>query len=275
MRDEINLQAALTKEKPLQIVGVQDALHALLARREGVKALYLSGSGVAAHYGLPDLGLTTADDVVRHARNITERVDNLPLLVDIDTGFASIVGRLERSGVAGIHTEDQEAETKRCGHLPGKKIAPIPVMVDRLKAALDARTDSDFMIMARTDAYESEGLAGVIERCERYVETGADALFPEAISELSDISAITSRFKNVPVLINLTEFGRTPAWWTPRHLSDYNVAMVLHPLTIMRAELHAAQKAFRRLRLGLGDTLIPDMMTRNEFYELIEYHKYD
>ncbi len=274
------LRKALEEEKPLQVVGTINALMAILAKRVGFRAIYLSGSGVAAaSYGLPDLGITTLDNVAEDARRITDAVD-LPLLVDIDTGFGGTVfsirrtiQTLEKIGVAGIHVEDQVIQ-KRCGHRPGKMIVTVEEMCDRITAAVDARRDPNFMIMARTDAYAIEGLEGAIERAKRYVEVGADAIFAEAMHELDEYKSFTRELK-VPVLANITEFGKTPLF-TLDELREAGVAMVLYPLTAFRMMNKAAEKAYRVLReQGTQKTLLSEMQTRAELYDLIDYYSYE
>ena len=274
------LKIALKEEQPLQIVGTINALMAILAKRIGFRAIYLSGSGVAsASYGLPDLGITTLDNVAEDACRITDAVD-LPLLVDIDTGFGGTVFSIQRTirtlekiGVAGVHIEDQVIQ-KRCGHRPGKMVVPIEEMCDRITAAVDAKKDPNFMIMARTDAYAIEGLEGAIARAKRYVEAGADAIFAEALQSLDEYKAFTKEL-DVPVLANITEFGKTPLF-TVDELRESGVAMVLYPLTAFRMMNKAAEKAYRVLReQGTQKELLSEMQTRAELYDLINYYAYE
>lgn len=273
------LQAALDAECPLQIVGTIHALCALLARDAGFRALYLSGAGVAnAAFGLPDLAITTMSDVVEEARRITQATD-LPLLVDGDTGFggafniARSMRELIRAGVAGWHLEDQVA-IKRCGHRPGKKLVSAREMQDRIKAAVDARTDSAFMVMARTDAFASEGLPGVLDRAAAYVEAGADAIFAEALTRLPDYAALVASLK-VPVLANATEFGKTPLFGLDEFRSA-GIRMVLYPLTAFRAMNQAAWETYTTLRReGSQKSLMERLQTRESLYEVLHYWDYE
>ena len=274
------LKIALEKEKPLQIVGTINALMAMLAKRVEYRAIYLSGAGVAnASYGLPDLGITTLDNVAEDARRITDAVD-LPLLVDIDTGFgatafsiARTIQTLEKVGVAGVHIEDQEAQ-KRCGHRPRKKIVPTEEMCDRIQVAVQARNDPDFMIMARTDAFASEGLKGAIDRIHQYITAGATAIFPEAFTSLTEYKAITD-VVSVPVLANITEFGKTPLF-TVEELQTAGVSLVLYPLTAFRAMNKAAEQIYSILRKqGTQKSMIEKMQTREELYELLDYYRWE
>ncbi len=273
-------RAALDAERPLQIVGTINAVSALMAKQVGFRALYLSGSGVAAaSYGLPDLGITTLDNVVEDARRITDVVD-LPLLVDIDTGFGGTsfsIGRavktLEKIGVAAVHIEDQVLQ-KRCGHRPGKQVVPAEEMCDRIKAAVDARSDSEFVIMARTDSVANEGLERGLNRAQEYISVGADAIFAESLSSLEDFRAF-ARNLSVPVLANLTEFGQTPLFGLDE-MRGAGVAMVLYPLTAFRMMNAAAQRAYKTLRTqGAQGALINEMQTREELYELLDYYAYE
>lgn len=273
-------RAAMAQERPLQVVGTIHALAAMMAKRAGFRAIYLSGSGVAsASYGLPDLGMTTLDNVAEDAGRITDAVD-LPLLVDVDTGFGGTafsigrtVKRLEKAGVAAVHIEDQELQ-KRCGHRPGKRVVPAGEMCDRIRAAVDARTDPNFVVMARTDAFAMEGLSGALERAQAYVAAGADAIFAEALAELEDFRAFTQGL-DAPVLANLTEFGKTPLF-TLAELRGAGVAMVLYPLTAFRAMNRAAEAAYRTLReAGTQRALIDRMQTREELYDLLDYYRYE
>lgn len=273
-------RAALTKENPLQIVGTINANHALLAQRAGYQAIYLSGGGVAAgSLGLPDLGISTLDDVLTDIRRITD-VSPLPLLVDADIGFGSsafnvarTVKSISKAGAAALHIEDQIG-AKRCGHRPNKAIVSKEEMVDRIRAAVDARTDPDFVIMARTDALAVEGLEAAIDRARAYVEAGADMLFPEAITELS----MYRRFADVvqvPILANITEFGATPLFTTDE-LRSAHVAMALYPLSAFRAMNRAAEQVYNVLRQeGTQKSVIDMMQTRNELYESINYYQYE
>lgn len=273
-------RAALSKENPLQIVGTINANHALLAQRAGYQAIYLSGGGVAAgSLGLPDLGISTLDDVLTDIRRITD-VCPLPLLVDADIGFGSsafnvarTVKSISKAGAAALHIEDQIG-AKRCGHRPNKAIVSKEEMVDRIRAAVDARTDPNFVIMARTDALAVEGLEAAIERAQAYVEAGADMLFPEAITEL----AMYRQFADVvqvPILANITEFGATPLFTTDE-LRSANVAMALYPLSAFRAMNRAAEKVYNVLRQeGTQKSVIDIMQTRNELYESINYYQFE
>jgi methylisocitrate lyase len=272
-------RSALTLEKPLQVVGAINAYAARLAARSGYRALYLSGGGVAASsLGLPDLGITTLEDVLIDARRITDVVD-LPLLVDVDTGFgaafniARTVRSLIKVGAAAIHIEDQ-VQAKRCGHRPGKAIVSTDEMVDRVKAAVDARTDPDFVIMARTDSLALEGLPSAIDRACAYVEAGADMIFPEAMQDLSMYRQVVEAVK-VPVLANLTEFGLTPLF-TLEELASAGVSLALYPLTAFRAMSAAALNVYSTLRLeGTQKSLVPAMQTRTELYEFLDYYAYE
>ena len=273
------LRAAIAEEHPLQVVGAINAYCAMLAERAGFRALYLSGAGVAnASHGLPDLGITTLDDVVRDAQRITAAT-RLPLLVDVDTGFggafsiARTVQELIRAGVAGLHIEDQVA-TKRCGHRPGKALVSQGEMVDRIKAAVDARTDPSFVIMARTDALAVEGIDAAIERAQAYREAGADALFPEALTELPHYRRFSDAV-GLPILANITEFGQTPLY-TVEQLRAAGVAMVLYPLSAFRAMNRAAEAVYGTIRRdGTQAAAIPTMQTRAELYEVLDYHRYE
>lgn len=273
-------RAALTKENPLQIVGTINANHALLAQRAGYQAIYLSGGGVAAgSLGLPDLGISTLDDVLTDIRRITD-VCPLPLLVDADIGFGSsafsvarTVKSMIKAGAAALHIEDQVG-AKRCGHRPNKAIVSKEEMVDRIRAAVDARTDPDFVIMARTDALAVEGLDAAIDRARAYVEAGADMVFPEAITELSMYRQFADAVQ-VPILANITEFGATPLFTTDE-LRSANVAMALYPLSAFRAMNRAAERVYNVLRQeGTQKNVIDTMQTRNELYESINYYQYE
>ncbi|EFB3582141.1 methylisocitrate lyase [Escherichia coli] len=273
-------RAALTKENPLQIVGTINANHALLAQRAGYQAIYLSGGGVAAgSLGLPDLGISTLDDVLTDIRRITD-VCSLPLLVDADIGFGSsafnvarTVKSMIKAGAAGLHIEDQVG-AKRCGHRPNKAIVSKEEMVDRIRAAVDAKTDPDFVIMARTDALAVEGLDAAIERAQAYVEAGAEMLFPEAITELAMYRQFADAVQ-VPILANITEFGATPLFTTDE-LRSAHVAMALYPLSAFRAMNCAAEHVYNVLRQeGTQKSVIDTMQTRNELYESINYYQYE
>ena len=273
-------RAALTKENPLQIVGTINANHALLAQRAGYQAIYLSGGGVAAgSLGLPDLGISTLDDVLTDIRRITD-VCPLPLLVDADIGFGSsafnvarTVKSISKAGAAALHIEDQIG-AKRCGHRPNKAIVSKEEMVDRIRAAVDARTDPNFVIMARTDALAVEGLDAAIDRAQAYVEAGADMLFPEAITELAMYRQFAYAVQ-VPILANITEFGATPLFTTDE-LRSANVAMALYPLSAFRAMNRAAEQVYNVLRQeGTQKNVIDIMQTRNELYESINYYQFE
>ena len=271
---------ALRQEKPLQIVGTINAHHALMAKRVGYRAIYLSGGGVAAgSLGMPDLGISNLDDVLIDIRRITDVCD-LPLLVDVDTGFGASafnVARTTRSlikaGAAAMHMEDQVG-AKRCGHRPGKELVSTEEMADRIKSAVDARTDAGFVVMARTDSLANEGLEKAIERAVRYVEAGADMIFPEAITDLPMYRKFADAVK-VPILANITEFGKSPLF-TVDELRSANVAMVLYPLTAFRAMNKAALNVYENLRkTGSQKNSIGEMQTREELYDIINYHSYE
>ena len=271
---------ALLEEKPLQIVGTINANHALLAKRAGYRAIYLSGGGVAAgSLGVPDLGITTLEDVLTDVRRITGVCD-LPLLVDADTGFgpsAFNIGRtvkdLIKAGAAAMHIEDQ-VQAKRCGHRPNKEIVSKGEMVDRIKAAVDARTDSDFCIMARTDSIAIEGLDAAIERSLAYIEAGADLVFPEAIRDLDSYKKFATAVSK-PILANITEFGLTPLF-TRDELKESGVGMILYPLSAFRAMNKAAENVYEAIRRdGTQAGVIDAMQTREELYERINYYEYE
>lgn len=272
-------RAALAAERPLQIAGTINAYSALLAQRAGFRALYLSGAGVAnASYGLPDLGMTSLDDVLVDARRITSRVD-LPLLVDIDTGWghafniARTIRELARAGVAAAHIEDQVA-AKRCGHRPGKELVATDEMCDRIRAAADAKTDPDFVLLARTDAAASEGVPAAIARAQAYLAAGADMIFAEALTTLDDYRQFTAAVK-APVLANLTEFGKTPLF-TVADMRAAGVAMVLYPLSAFRAASAAAANVYQTIRRdGTQQAAVPTMQTRAELYDVLDYHAYE
>jgi methylisocitrate lyase len=273
-------RAALAAERPLQIPGAICAYHALLAQRTGFKAIYLSGGGVAAgSLGLPDLGISNLDDVLTDVRRITDACP-LPLLVDADTGFgasafniARTVRSLIKFGAAAMHIEDQVG-AKRCGHRPGKELVSRQEMVDRIRAAVDARTDPDFVIMARTDALAVEGLDAAIEHARSCVEAGADMIFPEAIAELSMYRQFAEAVK-VPILANLTEFGRTPLF-TVDEIAGAGVAMALYPLSAFRAMNQAALNVYETLRRdGTQKRVVATMQTRDDLYDYLGYHAYE
>ena len=271
---------ALQEESPLQVVGTINANHALLAKRAGFKAIYLSGGGVAAgSLGLPDLGISNLDDVLTDVRRITDVCD-LPLLVDADTGFGSsafnvarTIKSLIKAGAGAVHIEDQVG-AKRCGHRPGKEIVSKQEMVDRIKAAVDARTDENFVIMARTDALAVEGLDAAIERAVACVEAGADMIFPEAITDLPMYKQFAAAV-NVPILANITEFGATPLF-TVEELKGADVGLVLYPLSAFRAMNKAAENVFTAIRRdGSQQNVVDTMQTRMELYERINYHSFE
>lgn len=272
-------RSAVAAEKPLQVIGAINAYHARLAERVGYKALYLSGGGVAAgSLGLPDLGISTLDDVLIDVRRITDATD-LPLLVDIDTGFggafniARAVKSMIKFGAAAVHIEDQ-VQAKRCGHRPNKAIVSQGEMVDRVKAAVDAKTDPQFVIMARTDALAVEGLQSAIDRACACVEAGADMIFPEAITELSMYRQFVAAVK-VPVLANITEFGSTPLF-TREELASAEVSLALYPLSAFRAMNQAALKVYEAVRKeGTQKNVVPLMQTRAELYDFLNYHAYE
>ena len=271
---------AIAVETPLQIVGTINANHALLAQRAGYRAIYLSGGGVAAgSLGLPDLGITTLEDVLVDVRRIVN-VCPLPLLVDIDTGFgpsafniARTITSLISAGAAGAHIEDQVG-AKRCGHRPNKELVSKEEMIDRVRAAVDARGENSFVIMARTDAIAGEGMDSAIDRALAYVAAGADAIFPEAIRTLEDYKRFTSAVK-VPVLANITEFGLTPLF-TTAELQSAGVSMALYPLSAFRAMNKAAENVYEVIRReGTQKSVIGEMQTREELYERINYYEYE
>ncbi len=274
------LRAALEAERPLQVVGVINAYCALLAERAGFRALYLSGAGVAnASLGLPDLGLTTLSDVCEDIRRITQAT-SLPLLVDADTGWggafmiARAIRELTRAGAAGCHLEDQ-VQTKRCGHRPGKELVPLDEMADRIKAAVDARLDARFVIMARTDARASEGMNGAIERARAYVTAGADMIFAEALTTLEEYRQFAAALGSTPVLANMTEFGVTPLL-TLDELREAGVRLALYPLSAFRAMSKAAASVYKTVRTkGSQQTALDLMQTRAELYEVLQYQAYE
>jgi methylisocitrate lyase len=273
------LRQALEEERPLQVVGTINAYSALLAERAGFRAIYLSGAGVAnASFGLPDLAVTTLNDVCEDIRRICY-VTELPLLVDADTGWggAFMIGRtireMTRAGAAGCHIEDQVAE-KRCGHRPGKALVEAAEMVDRIKAAADGRTDAEFVIMARTDAHAVEGQQAALERASAYIEAGADMIFAEALTSIDEYRQFTQAF-DVPVLANLTEFGKTPLF-TTEEMRDAGVRLTLYPLSAFRAMSAAAEKVYRILREhGTQESVVDTMQTRSELYDVLGYREYE
>ncbi|MEM7502712.1 MAG: methylisocitrate lyase [Pseudomonadota bacterium] len=270
---------ALDSERPLQVVGTVNAYAALLAERAGFRAIYLSGAGVANYsYGLPDLGMTTLDNVCEDIRRITY-ISDLPLLVDADTGWGSafMIGRtmreMSRAGAAGCHMEDQVA-VKRCGHRPGKALVEAAEMCDRIKAAVDGRDDDSFIVMARTDAHAVEGQQAAIDRAQAYVDAGADMIFAEALTTLDEYRQFTSTIE-VPVLANLTEFGKTPLF-TTEELGDAGVRLVLYPLGATRAAVAAADQVYRTIRAqGTQKPALDTMQTRDDLYDVLGYHDYE
>ena len=276
----VSFKEALASERPLQVVGTINANHALLAKRAGYKAIYISGGGVSAgSLGLPDLGISTLDDLLVDIRRI-KRVCDLPLLVDIDTGFGTSAFNITRTiqdvaaaGASAVHLEDQIA-AKRCGHRPNKEIVSTAEMVDRIKAAVAGKPDKNFTIMARTDALANEGLDKALERVRAYVAAGADMIFPEAVTDL----AMYSKFRDaarVPILANLTEFGKTPLF-TLDELKGAGVDIALYPLSAFRAMNKAAEKVFEAIRRdGTQKNVVDMMQTRDELYEHIDYLRYE
>ena len=272
-------RAAVAAEAPLQVIGAINAYTARMAEHTGFKALYLSGGGVAANsLGMPDLGISALEDVLIDVRRITD-VTTLPLLVDIDTGWGSAfnIARTIRSmikaGAGAVHMEDQVG-AKRCGHRPGKEVVSKDEMVDRVKAAVDARTDRDFVVMARTDALAVEGLPAAIERARAYVEAGADMIFPEAITELAMYKKFAAAVK-VPILANITEFGKTPLF-TLAELAGANVDIALYPLSAFRAMNKAALNVYEHIRKdGTQEAVLPTMQTRDDLYKYLGYHDYE
>ncbi|MEH6817441.1 MAG: methylisocitrate lyase [Pseudoalteromonas distincta] len=275
----LKFKHAIANNRPLQVVGTINAYTAMMAEKMGHQAIYLSGAGVAnASFGMPDLGMTSLDNVLEDIRRITGASD-LPLLVDADTGWggafniARTVKEMTKAGAAGFHIEDQVAQ-KRCGHRPNKEIVSQGEMVDRIKAAVDAKTDSDFYIMARTDAFQKEGLNAAIDRAAACVEAGADAIFAEAVHDLADYQAFAKAI-NVPILANITEFGQTPIY-TKEQLNDVGVEMVLYPLSAFRAMNKAALNVYSAiLNEGSQQSQIENMQTRSELYDFLDYHTYE
>ena len=270
---------AMTEETPLQVIGTINAYVAMMAKRTGFRAIYLSGAGVAnSSYGLPDLGMTTLDNVLEDVGRITEAVD-LPLLVDIDIGWGNslmiqrTIRRMIHAGAAGVHIEDQTLK-KRCGHRPGKEVVSKREMVDRIKAAVDAKTDPNFIIMARTDAYSVEGMDNTIERAIAYRDAGADMLFPEALHSLSEFKKIKEAVE-IPILANITEFAKTPLF-TPEELIEVGVDIVLYPLSINRVMNLSARQALKEIRSkGTQRHLLHRMQTRDELYDFLNYHAFE
>ena len=279
MRGRLFRQLVENDKEPLSIFGTVNAYSSVLAKKNGVKSIYLSGSGVAAaSFGLPDLGFTKLEDVVEDARRITSACD-LPLLVDVDTGFGSLnsiqktVKMMEKENVAAIHIEDQ-VDLKRCGHRPNKKLVSITEMQDRIKAAVDARIDNDFVIMARSDALAVENEEMLLERINSYIEVGADMIFPEALVSLDGYKKI-AQGSSVPILANITEFGKTPLF-SKKELHDAGVSMILYPLTAFRAMSKAAEKIYKELSNAESqEHILEEMQTRDELYDYLSYHKYE
>lgn len=279
MRGRLFRDLVNNNKEPLSILGTVNAYSSILAKKNRVKSIYLSGSGVAASsFGLPDLGFTKLEDVVEDARRITSACD-LPLLVDIDTGFGStksiknIIQSLEKEDVAAVHIEDQ-VDLKRCGHRPNKKLVSISKMQDRIKAAVDARTDDNFVVMARSDALAVESEEMLLERIYSYAEVGADMIFPEAQVSLDGYKKI-AQASSAPILANITEFGKTPLF-TKKDLHDVGVSMILYPLTAFRAMSKAAEKIYKELSsVESQEHMLSDMQTRDELYDYLSYHKYE
>ena len=270
---------ALKNEKPLSVAGAINPYSALLAKKSGVKALYISGAGVAnASFGLPDLALTSLDNVLEDLRRI-RGISNLPILVDCDTGWGSALNiskttrEMISAGASGIHIEDQVSE-KRCGHRPNKEIVSTEEMCDRMKAARDAMSNDEFMLMARTDAFANEGLNGAIERAQKYVEAGANALFPEAITSLEDYKTLSDNI-SVPILANITEFGMTPLFKRD-DLKKAGISIILHPLSAFRAMSKAALEVYSTIsKDGSVEKILEKMQSRDELYEILDYHTYE
>jgi len=270
---------ALKNNQPLMVVGAINAYTAMLAQSAGHQALYLSGAGVAnASYGIPDLGITTLEDVLTDARRVCSACD-LPLLVDIDTGWGGAfnisrtIKELEGAGVAAVHIEDQVAQ-KRCGHRPNKELVSADEMVDRLKAAVDSKRDPDFFIMARTDAYANEGIEGAIDRSSKYLEAGADGIFLEAVHSLDEYKALRAKI-SAPILANITEFGKTPLF-TAKELASVGVDIMLFPLSAFRAMSKSAEHVYNVIaQQGTQQDLLGTMQTRDELYEQLDYHSYE
>ena len=270
---------AIKNNQPLQIVGTINAYTSILAEKSGHRAIYLSGGGVAASsMGVPDLGITTLQDVLVDVERITNTT-NLPLLVDADTGWGGAfnISRMVKSmisaGAAAIHIEDQ-VEQKRCGHRPNKELVSVQEMVNRIKAAVDAKTDSEFVVMARTDAIDNEGIESALERVVAYQEAGADAIFAEAVIEIDQYKSFKENLK-IPILANITEFGKTP-FFTKEELKRVGIDMILYPLSAFRAMSKAAQEVYIEiLKKGTQKHIVDKMQTRDELYELLDYHSYE
>lgn len=279
MSQGAKFRAAYANEKPLQIPGTINAYTALMAERVGYEAIYLSGGGVAnASYGLPDLGMTSLNDVLEDVRRITSATQ-LPLLVDIDTGWggafniARTIREMTQAGAAAVHIEDQVAQ-KRCGHRPNKAIVPIAEMVDRIKAAMDAKTDAQFVVMARTDALSVDGFNAAVDRAGAFAEAGADAIFAEAMTDIAMYESIVAAAA-VPVLANLTEFGQTPLY-TTQELAAVGIDMALYPLSAFRAMNKAALNVYQEIRSeGTQAAVVDSMQTRMELYDFLGYHEYE
>ena len=275
----ISFFEVLKNEKPLSVAGAINPYSALLAKKTGIKALYISGAGVAnASFGLPDLALTSLDNVLEDLRRI-RGISNLPILVDCDTGWGSALNiskttkEMISAGASGIHIEDQVSE-KRCGHRPNKEIVSTEEMCDRMKAARDAITDDEFMLMARTDAFANEGINGTIERAQRYVEAGANALFPEAITSLEDYKTLSDSV-TVPILANITEFGMTPLF-KKDELKKAGISIILHPLSAFRAMSKAALEVYSTISEdGNVEKILEKMQSRDELDEILDYHTYE
>ena len=275
----ISFFEVLKNEKPLSVAGAINPYSALLAKKTGIKALYISGAGVAnASFGLPDLALTSLDNVLEDLRRI-RGISNLPILVDCDTGWGSALNiskttkEMISAGASGIHIEDQVSE-KRCGHRPNKEIVSTGEMCDRMKAAKDAISDDEFMLMARTDAFANEGINGTIERAQRYVEAGANALFPEAITSLEDYKTLSDTV-SVPILANITEFGMTPLF-KKDELKKAGISIILHPLSAFRAMSKAALEVYSTISEdGNVEKILEKMQSRDELYEILDYHTYE
>ena len=275
----ISFFEVLKNEKPLSVAGAINPYSAFLAKKTGIKALYISGAGVAnASFGLPDLALTSLDNVLEDLRRI-RGISNLPILVDCDTGWGSALNiskttkEMISAGASGIHIEDQVSE-KRCGHRPNKEIVSTEEMCDRMKAARDAITDDEFMLMARTDAFANEGINGTIERAQRYVEAGANALFPEAITSLEDYKTLSDTV-SVPILANITEFGMTPLF-KKDELKKAGISIILHPLSAFRAMSKAALEVYSTISEdGNVEKILEKMQSRDELYEILDYHTYE
>ena len=275
----ISFFEVLKNEKPLSVAGAINPYSALLAKKTGIKALYISGAGVAnASFGLPDLALTSLDNVLEDLRRI-RGISNLPILVDCDTGWGSALNiskttkEMISAGASGIHIEDQVSE-KRCGHRPNKEIVSTEEMCDRMKAARDAITDDEFMLMARTDAFANEGINGTIERAQRYIEAGVNALFPEAITSLEDYKTLSDAV-SVPILANITEFGMTPLF-KKDELKKAGISIILHPLSAFRAMSKAALEVYSTISEdGNVEKILEKMQSRDELYEILDYHTYE